>query len=368
LSRFGAVRADAAQSANAADANHQAFVQYLIGSELNADNDGASDESCSEDIVLVCVHDATMIKSRKDLYAPSVLRRLKDRAEDREHQRHAADADTPAEPLVRLLTHIAYFDNSDEPHCFIKIFNDSDNESMQIDEVWFDTDPMATVDNPQRALPTILDAGDLFETWKRLHELQPRADLLTLGRSRLGNGAVIHSVHNIDVPPAGQVGGGGRPLDEVHVDRSRANSADPETWDAFISYATEDRSDVASPLAERLQSCGLSVWLDELELGIGASLRRGIDRGIARSAFAVVIVSPSYIAKPWTNYEFDGIVNMMVGGKQRILPIWHRVTREEVAAFSPTLVDKVARLTAEYTAAEIGDEIARLVRPDLFHA
>jgi hypothetical protein len=133
----------------------------------------------------------------------------------------------------------------------------------------------------------------------------------------------------------------------------------------FISYATEDRADVAKPLADVLESYGLRVWLDVLSLGIGDSLRGGIDQGIARSGFAVVIVSPSYIAKPWTNYEFEGIVNMTIDGQQALLPIWHRITKAEVRSFSPSLVGKIARLTSDLTIAEIGEEIAQRVHPDV---
>lgn len=45
-------------------------------------------------------------------------------------------------------------------------------------------------------------------------------------------------------------------------------------YDVFISHASEDKDDVARPLAEALRNNGLSVWYDEFELKIGDSLRR----------------------------------------------------------------------------------------------
>jgi hypothetical protein len=39
---------------------------------------------------------------------------------------------------------------------------------------------------------------------------------------------------------------------------------------------------------------------------------------------------PDYLAKLWTRYEFRGIVSMNVYGKQNLLPIWHRITKDEV--------------------------------------
>ena len=44
-------------------------------------------------------------------------------------------------------------------------------------------------------------------------------------------------------------------------------------WDVFISYASEDRAAVATPLAVGLRDAGVSVWLDENELKLGDSLR-----------------------------------------------------------------------------------------------
>jgi hypothetical protein len=47
----------------------------------------------------------------------------------------------------------------------------------------------------------------------------------------------------------------------------------------FISHATEDKDEVARPLAERLRSLGYSVWYDEYSLKVGQSLSEEIARG-----------------------------------------------------------------------------------------
>lgn len=156
-------------------------------------------------------------------------------------------------------------------------------------------------------------------------------------------------------------------LDEVRVERPPVGTTDDgRTWDVFISHAHEDKADIARPLYEALTNLGVGVWFDDAELGIGDSLRRKIDQGLARSAFGVVIFSASFFAKGWPQYELDGIVTRSVAGDQNLLPIWHKVTKDEVRAQSPSLADKVARSTADFTAEEIAGEIARRVRPDLF--
>jgi hypothetical protein len=51
-------------------------------------------------------------------------------------------------------------------------------------------------------------------------------------------------------------------------------------------------------------------------------------------------------------------------GEQIILPVWHEVSKEEVIKHSPSLANKVALRTFDYTAAEI----ARVINGDLENA
>ena len=76
----------------------------------------------------------------------------------------------------------------------------------------------------------------------------------------------------------------------------------------------------------------------------------------------LVVLSPEFINKGWTNYELDGIVTRTVSGEQILLPIWHNITKQQVMDFSPSLADKVARSTATHTIEEIASEIAELIR------
>lgn len=134
------------------------------------------------------------------------------------------------------------------------------------------------------------------------------------------------------------------------------------SYDVFISHASEDKDAIVRALATALSSENLNVWYDEFTLRIGDSLRQKIDRGLATSRVGLVVLSPSFIAKGWTNYELDGIVTRAVSGDQILLPIWHNITKQEVMDFSPSIADKVARSTATHTVEEIAAEIAELLR------
>jgi len=132
-------------------------------------------------------------------------------------------------------------------------------------------------------------------------------------------------------------------------------------WDVFISHAWEDKEDIAGPLAEALRRKGLRVWYDEFTLTLGDSLRRSIDRGLAQSRYGVVILSPHFFAKEWTQYELDGLVTKEVSSGKTILPVWHNITREDVSRFSPTLADKLAVSTGKGLNAVV-EEILRALR------
>lgn len=129
-------------------------------------------------------------------------------------------------------------------------------------------------------------------------------------------------------------------------------------YDVFISHASEDKEAFVRPLAERLRDAHIEVWYDEFSLRVGDSLRRSIDRGLAQSRFGIVVLSPHFFEKQWSQWELDGLVSrQMASSDNVILPIWLDLTREEVLSYSPSLADKLA-LNA---ATDLDEVVARLV-------
>ena len=116
-------------------------------------------------------------------------------------------------------------------------------------------------------------------------------------------------------------------------------------WDLFISHASEDKVDVAEPLARELVSRGVAVWYDQWTLQIGDSLSGRIDEGLSSSEYGVVVLSPHFFTKHWPQRELSGLVQREVQGKKVILPVWHQVDHSFVAKHSPTLADKMAGST-----------------------
>jgi hypothetical protein len=60
------------------------------------------------------------------------------------------------------------------------------------------------------------------------------------------------------------------------------------------------------------------------------SLREKIDEGLSTCTHGLVVISPSFMAKPWPNREVNGLVALETGdGRKRILPVWHLTSAEE---------------------------------------
>lgn len=137
-----------------------------------------------------------------------------------------------------------------------------------------------------------------------------------------------------------------------------------EPTDVFISHASEDKDEVARPLAELLTDRGVKVWFDELSIGWGQPLRRAIERGIANTTFGLVIISPTFLTKTWTQAELDALFGRQMDqaeGYGLILPVWHRITADEVQANLPMLAGIKALNTAVDNLEKIADELAKVI-------
>jgi hypothetical protein len=60
-------------------------------------------------------------------------------------------------------------------------------------------------------------------------------------------------------------------------------------------------------LAAALKKFGLKVWFDAFTLKVGDSLHDSIERGLACSRYAVVVLSPQFISKRWPREELNGL-------------------------------------------------------------
>ncbi len=126
--------------------------------------------------------------------------------------------------------------------------------------------------------------------------------------------------------------------------------------DLFISYATEDKEDIAKPLANELIMMGASVWFDEFELKIGDKLRESIDEGIRNSRLGLLILSDSYFSKRWPKMELAAFFSKEEKDDTLLLPILHKIDIDTVKSHSLLLSDRIA-LNSNTGISKLADEI-----------
>ena len=143
--------------------------------------------------------------------------------------------------------------------------------------------------------------------------------------------------------------------------QNEMSHVEDKQYDFFISHASEDKENFVKALAEGLTEEGCKVWYDNFVLKIGDSLRESIDRGLANSKYGIVVISPYFLKKRWPAYELNGMVAREMNGHKVILPIWHKVTKDEVLQYSPTLADKLALNTAIHSMKEIIEQLKTFV-------
>lgn len=164
-------------------------------------------------------------------------------------------------------------------------------------------------------------------------------------------------VANLEAQIAAQIearASGTAPFDVV----SAEGQAEP--YDFFLSHAWADKAEFADAFVEKARVRGLRVWYDQFSLQWGDSIRQKIDEGLRSAYFGVVLLSPNFFERPWPNYELDGIVQKDLSGNGRLLPIWHRLTQDDVEAWAPSIAGRLALSTASSSTETILDELVRV--------
>lgn len=140
-----------------------------------------------------------------------------------------------------------------------------------------------------------------------------------------------------------------------------ANQKDEE-YDVFVSHAWEDKKEFVDELVSEMRKLGLKVWYDTDKLKWGDSMREKIDKGLSKSRYGIVVLSPEYIRedKYWTKAELNGLFQKETINGKTILPIWHNLTKQQVTEYSPLIADRKALTTALMTSAEMAAELNAL--------
>lgn len=187
-----------------------------------------------------------------------------------------------------------------------------------------------------------------------IHERQRKADEAARNKLESSNLALAKDLANLKAQLTAAIEHQAAATQPYVVENAEGQAS---PYDFFISHATADKEDFVDGLVSRAEAVGLNVWYDSSALAWGDSIRQKIDDGLRRSYFGVVVLSPHFFERPWTQYELDAIVQRDLSGSGRLLPIWHRLSQDDVVKHAPSLAGRLALPTSTYSTDQIVSEL-----------
>ena len=134
----------------------------------------------------------------------------------------------------------------------------------------------------------------------------------------------------------------------------------PDLRDVFLCHAWDDRQGSAKELHDLLESKGVRVWFSEKDLGLGVPMMRAIDKGLVNSRVGIVLVTPAMLKRLPAEGVADKELSALLR-RERLVPVVHGTTYEELEKVSLLLASRAGLSTAEESMAAVATKIAELV-------
>ncbi|MBT9471810.1 MAG: toll/interleukin-1 receptor domain-containing protein [Pseudomonadota bacterium] len=137
-------------------------------------------------------------------------------------------------------------------------------------------------------------------------------------------------------------------------------ASQPDLRDVFLCHAWDDRQGAAKELHDLLEARGVRVWFSEKDLGLGVPMMRAIDKGLVNSRVGIVLVTPAMLRR----LPAEGIADKELSAllrRERLVPVVHGTTYEELEKVSLLLASRAGLNTAEESMAEVAAKLAELV-------
>jgi len=137
-------------------------------------------------------------------------------------------------------------------------------------------------------------------------------------------------------------------------------TSQPDLRDVFLCHAWDDRQGSAKELNDLLEARGVKVWFSEKDLGLGVPMMRAIDKGLVNSRVGIVLVTPSMLKR----LNAEGVADKELSAllrRERLVPVVHGTTYEELEKVSLLLASRAGLSTAEESMADVAAKLAELV-------
>jgi tetratricopeptide (TPR) repeat protein len=138
-------------------------------------------------------------------------------------------------------------------------------------------------------------------------------------------------------------------------------------YDAFISYARDERETIVRPLYEHLTEMGLRIWFDEIEVKVGDSIHGSINRGMRRSDYGIVVLSEGFLERRYPIWELEGFLvrQLQKGERQKVLlPLYYGVDEKTVSEYSYPLANLHALTVTEDNVEKVAERLYEVITED----
>lgn len=109
-------------------------------------------------------------------------------------------------------------------------------------------------------------------------------------------------------------------------------------YDVFLSHANADKLVYVNDLYESFRRLGISIFYDKEEIDWGDYWKDRILQGVAKSEFAVIVISKNFFGRDWTERELNEFLNRQnAAGQKIVLPLLYGISVQDLQAQYPTL-------------------------------
>lgn len=135
-----------------------------------------------------------------------------------------------------------------------------------------------------------------------------------------------------------------------------------DKYSVFVSHSSEDKELYVDGLVDEMKSLGMSVFYDTDVIDWGDNLKEKIDQGLKNCTLAVIVVSPTYFNREWTEYELQTLLERQDAEKNKlVLPILHHVSKDELVRHYPLLKNIVFK----YSKSQSRKKLAETIKDEL---
>ena len=115
-------------------------------------------------------------------------------------------------------------------------------------------------------------------------------------------------------------------------------------YDVFVSHANANKQSFVDSLYDQLNRLRIRIWYDSTEIDWGDGLKEKIQEGLSKCRFGIVILSPEFIDRKWTNQELTELLTRQNESHEKVvLPLLYNLTVDQMKEQYPILGNIKAR-------------------------